>query len=74
MRLLYFSYKQVNHDYLLLRAYAIIYGRFNITVNYDYLNAQNQVNLPVFVYNVSHLSLKLLYASMVVYKFCALMR
>ena len=28
-----FSYKQVKHDFSLLRAYAIICGRFNITVN-----------------------------------------
>ena len=33
MRLFYFSYKQVKHDFSLLRAYAIICGRFNITVN-----------------------------------------
>ena len=33
MRLFYFSYKQVKHAYSLLRAYAIICGRFNITVN-----------------------------------------
>ena len=33
MKLFYFSYKQVKHDFSLLRAYAIIYGRFNITVN-----------------------------------------
>ena len=33
MRLFYFSYKQVKHDFSLLRAYAIILGRFNITVN-----------------------------------------
>ena len=28
-----FSYKQVNHDYSLPRAYAVICGRFIITVN-----------------------------------------
>ena len=33
MRLFYFSYKQVKHDFSLLSAYAIICGRFNITVN-----------------------------------------
>ena len=33
MRLFYFSYKQVKHDFSLLRAYAIICGRFIITVN-----------------------------------------
>ena len=33
MRLFYFSYKQVKHEFSLLRAYAIICGRFNITVN-----------------------------------------
>ena len=33
MGLFYFSYKQVKHDFSLLRAYAIICGRFNITVN-----------------------------------------
>ena len=33
MRIFYFSYKQVKHDFSLLRAYAIISGRFNITVN-----------------------------------------
>ena len=33
MRLFYFSYKKVKHDFSLLRAYAIICGRFNITVN-----------------------------------------
>ena len=45
MRLFYFSYKQVKHDFSLLRAYAIICGRFNITVNWDYLHAQNQGKL-----------------------------
>ena len=33
MRLFYISYKQVKHDFSLLRAYAIICGRFNTTVN-----------------------------------------
>ena len=33
IRLFYFSYKQVKHDFSLLRAYAIICGRVNITVN-----------------------------------------
>ena len=28
-----FSYKHVMHDFSLLRAYALICGRFNITVN-----------------------------------------
>ena len=45
MRLFYFSYKQVKHEFSLLRAYAIICGRFNITVNWDYLHAQNQGKL-----------------------------
>ena len=45
MRLFYFSYKQVKHDFSLLHAYAIIYGRVNITVNLDYLHAQNQGKL-----------------------------
>ena len=45
MRLFYLSYKQVKHDYSLLRAYEIICGRFNITVNWDYLHAQNQGKL-----------------------------
>ena len=45
MRLFYFSYKQVKHDFSLLRAYAIICSRFNITVNVDYLHAQNQGKL-----------------------------
>ena len=40
MRLFYFSYKQVKHDFSLLRSNAIISGRFNITVNWDY-NAFN---------------------------------
>ena len=43
--LFYFSYKQVKQDFSLLRAYAIICGRFNITVNWDYLHAQNQGKL-----------------------------
>ena len=33
MRQFYFSYKSVKHNYLLPRAYAVICGRFNITVN-----------------------------------------
>ena len=33
MRQFYFSYIQVKHDFSLLRANAIICGRFNITVN-----------------------------------------
>ena len=45
MRLFYFSYKEVKHDYPLLRAYAVICGWFNITVNRDYLHAQNQGKL-----------------------------
>ena len=45
MRLFYFSYKQVKHDFSLLSAYAIICDRFNITVNLDYLHAQNQGKL-----------------------------
>ena len=45
MRQFYFSFKQVKHDYSLLRAYAVSCGRFNITVNRDYLHAQNQGKL-----------------------------
>ena len=45
MRLLYLSYEQVKHDYSLLRSYAVIGGRFNITVNSDYLHARNQGKL-----------------------------
>ena len=45
MRLFYFSYKQIKHGFSLLRAYAIICGKFNITVNSDYLHAQNQGKL-----------------------------
>ena len=45
MSLFYFSYKQVKHDFSLLRAYAIIYGMFNKTINLDYLLAQNQGKL-----------------------------
>ena len=33
-----FSYKQVKHDYSLPCAYAVICGRFDITVNWDYLH------------------------------------
>ena len=58
MRLFYFSYKQVKHDYSLLRAYAIICGRFNITVTETTCTPKIKVNLPVFVYFDSHLSLK----------------
>ena len=39
------SHEQVKHDYSLPRAYAVICGRFNITVNRDYLHAQNQGKL-----------------------------
>ena len=45
MRLFFFSYKQVKHDFSLLCPYAIICGRSNITVNWDYLHAQNQGKL-----------------------------
>ena len=45
MRQFYLSYKQVKHDYSLPRAYAVICGRFNITVNRDYLHDQNQGKL-----------------------------
>ena len=45
MRQFCFSYKQVKHDYSLLHAYAVSCGRFNITVNSDYLHAQNQGKL-----------------------------
>ena len=45
MRQFYFSYKQVKHAYLLLCTYAVSCGRFNITVNRDYLHAQNQGKL-----------------------------
>ena len=41
----YFSYKHVKHDHSLQRAYAVICGRFNITVNWDYLYAQKQGKL-----------------------------
>ena len=44
-RQFYFSYKQVKHDYSLLRAYAVSCGRFNKAVNRDYLNAQNRGKL-----------------------------
>ena len=40
MRQFYFSYKQVKYGYSL--RYAVSCGRFNITVNRDYLHAQNQ--------------------------------
>ena len=45
MRQFHFSHEQVKHDYLLPRAYEVICGRFNITVNRDYLHAQNQGKL-----------------------------
>ena len=45
MRQFHFSHEQVKHDYSLPRAYAVICGRFNITVNRDYLHAQNQGKL-----------------------------
>ena len=45
MRQFHFSHDQVKHDYSLPRAYAVICGRFNITVNRDYLHAQNQGKL-----------------------------
>ena len=45
MRQFYFSYKQVKQDYSLLRAYAVSCGSFNLTVNRDYLHAQNQGKL-----------------------------
>ena len=45
MRQFNFSYKWVKHDYSLPRPYAVICGRFNITVNWDYLHAQNQGKL-----------------------------
>ena len=60
MRLFYFSYKQVKHHYSLLRAYVVICGRFNITVNRDYCTPKTKVSSQVFVYNNSHLSLNLL--------------
>ena len=41
--------------------YAVIRGKFNITVNLDNLHAQIQGKLAVFVYNNSHLSLKVQY-------------
>ena len=41
MKLFYFSYKQAKHHYSLLRAYAVICGWFNITVNRDLLHANN---------------------------------
>ena len=45
MRWFYISYKQVKHEYSLLRAYAVICDKFNITVKWDYLLAQNQGKL-----------------------------
>ena len=55
-----FSYKQLKHDYSLLRAYAVSCETFNITVNRDYLHAQNQCKLASVCFKNSHLSLKLL--------------
>ena len=45
MRQFHFSHEQVKHDFSLPRAYAVIGGRFNITVNRDYMHAQNQGKL-----------------------------
>ena len=45
MRQFYFSHKHVKHCNSLLRAYAVICGRFNLTVNRDYLHAQNEGKL-----------------------------
>ena len=45
MRQFHFSHEQVKHDYSLPRTYAVICGRLNITVNRDYLHAQNQGKL-----------------------------
>ena len=42
IRLFHFSYKQVKHAFYCYAHNAIICGRFNITVNWDYLLAQNQ--------------------------------
>ena len=64
MRQFYFPYKQVKHDHSLLRAYAVSCGRFNITVNRDYmyLHAKNQGQLvSVCLQQFSSISLKLLY-------------
>ena len=68
MRQFYFSNTQVKHDYSLLRAYAVSCGRFNITVNRDYLHAQNQgklarVCLQQFssIFETTILTLSLLY-------------
>ena len=67
MRQFYFSYKKVKHDYSLPRAYAVICGKFNITVNLDYLHAQNQGKLATVCLQrfssifESTISLKLLY-------------
>ena len=64
MWLFYFSYKQVKHGFSLLRAYAIICGRFNITVQTETTcTPKIKVNLPVFDYNDSHVSLNLLKGS-----------
>ena len=42
MRQFYFSYKHVKYDYSLLLAYAVSCGKFNISVNRDYMHAHNQ--------------------------------
>ena len=65
MRLFYLSYKQVKHDYSLLRAYAIICGRFIITVNRDYMHAQNQGKLAsVYLQRFSPIFESTIYAIM----------
>ena len=45
MRQFYVSYKQIKDDYSLPCSYAVISGRFNITVHGDYLHTQNQGKL-----------------------------
>ena len=45
--LFFLKFKQVKHDYSLPRAYAVICGRLDITVNTP----------KMFIYNDSHLSL-----------------
>ena len=59
----YVSYKQVKRDFSMLRAYAIICCRFNITEST--CTPKIKVNLPVFVYIDSHLSLKVQYKSLI---------
>ena len=54
--ILYFLLKGKD-DVSLPRTYAVFYGMFIITVNLGYLNTQNKVNSPVFIYNDSNLSL-----------------